>query len=217
MAGKGRTTRSADAPLASRPPARGPLPARAERERGQTPAPSENLVLLGEFGRAHGLNGEVRLKSFTADPAAIAGYGPLASDDGRRFVLKTVRPAGGTALDMLIVRVEGAATREAADALNGVRLFIERDRLPAPENEDEFFMADLIGLDVEDTAGQAVGTVVAVPNYGAGDLLEIAPAGSGPSALLPFTEAFVPVVDPAGKRIVIDPPEGLFEPDPAQP
>ncbi len=185
-------------------------------ERRTAVAPSENLILLGEFGRAHGLDGEVRLKSFTADPAAIARYGPLVDGEGRRLVLKAVRPAGGTSPDMLIARVEGVAARAAAEALNGVRLYVERDRLPPPE-EEEFFLADLIGLAVEDTAGQAVGTVVAVPNYGAGDLLEIAPAGGGASALLPFTEAFAPVVDPAGKRIVIDPPEGLFEPDPAGP
>jgi 16S rRNA processing protein RimM len=159
----------------------------------------------------------VRLKSFTADPAAIADYGPLAIEDGRRVVLKAVRPAGGASPDMLLARVEGVMARAAAEVLNGVRLFVERDRLPPPEDADEFFLADLIGLAVEDTAGKAIGTVVAVPNYGGGDLLEIAPIGGGPSGLLPFTERFAPVVDAPGRRLVIDLPEGLFEPAPTRP
>src|SRR6185312_11636048 len=95
----------------------------------------KNLILLGEFGRAHGLDGEVRLKSFTADPAAIADYGPLAIEDGRRVVLKAVRPAGGASPDMLLARIEGVTTRGAAEALNGVRLFVERDRLPPPDTD----------------------------------------------------------------------------------
>ena len=186
--------------------------------KGRTPSPSplkgagENLILLGEFGRAHGLRGEVRLKSFTAEPAAIATYGPLAGDDGRRFVLTGVRPAGG-APDMLVVRVEGVATREAAEALNRVRLHAPRDRLP-PSEEDEFFAADLVGLRVETVAGETLGTVVAVPDYGGGDLLEFAPAGGGRTALLPFTRAFVPTIDLPGRRVVVDPPEDLFESTP---
>jgi len=155
----------------------------------------------------------VRIKSFTADPAAIARYGPLTDERGGGIVLKAVRPAGGAFPDMLIARVEGVATRAEAEALNGRPVFVARDRLPAPDDADEFFLADLIGLPVEDTGGQTLGTIVAVPNYGAGNLLEIAPCGGGPSALLPFTEAFVPVVDVPARRIVIDPPERLFEPD----
>jgi 16S rRNA processing protein RimM len=150
----------------------------------------------------------VRLKSFTADPAAIATYGPLVGDDGRRFVLTGVRPAG--APDMLIARVEGVATREAAEALNRVRLHAPRDRLP-PTEDDEFLAADLIGLAVEAATGEVLGTVVAVPDYGGGDLLEIAPAGGGRTVLLPFTKAFVPAVDLAGKRVMINPPDDLFE------
>jgi 16S rRNA processing protein RimM len=169
----------------------------------------ENLILLGEFGRAHGLRGEVRLKSFTAEPAAIAAYGPLAGDDGRRFVLTGVRPAGG-APDMLVARVEGVETREAAEALNRVRLHAPRGRLPPPE-EGEFLAADLIGLAVETAGGETLGTIVSVPDYGGGDLLEIAPAGGGPTALLPFTKAFVPTVDLAGRRVVVDAPKDLFE------
>jgi 16S rRNA processing protein RimM len=180
-------------------------------ERGFAVAPGGDLVLLGEFGRAHGLNGEVRVKSFTAEPSAIAGYGAFVDGRGQPIVLASVRPAGGTAPDMLIARVAGVTTREAAESLNGSPLFIPRERLPAPD-ADEFFLADLIGLAVEDTEGQPLGTVVAVPNYGAGDLLEIAPRDGGPSALLPFTQAFAPVVDVPGRRIVVDPPAYLFAP-----
>src|SRR4051812_42779327 len=172
----------------------------------------EALVLLGEFGHAHGLNGEVRIKSFTAEPAAIAGYGALVDGRGRPVVLEAVRPAGGDAANMLIARLAGVTTREAAESLNGSPLFILRERLPAPDDVDEFFLADLIGLAVEDTAGRPLGTVMAVPNYGAGGLLEITPRDGGPSALLPFTQAFVPVVDVPGKRIVLDPPADLFAP-----
>jgi 16S rRNA processing protein RimM len=183
---------------------------RAERP----PSPSQaagqdDLILLGEFGRAHGLKGEVRLKSFTAEPAAIASYGPLVTDHRRRFVLKAVRAAGGGSPDMLVARVEGVATREAAEALNRLRLYVGRDQIPPPEAEDEFLAADLVGLLVEDGAGRKLGTVVAVPDYGGGDLLEIAPP-RGPTALLPFTKAFVPIVDLARKRVVVDPPDDLF-------
>jgi 16S rRNA processing protein RimM len=168
-------------------------------------------VLLGEFGRAHGLKGEVRLKSFTGDPRAIAGYGPLQSPDGRRFTLKHVRPAGGGSPDLVIARVDGIATREAAEALSGVRLYAPRETLRGGEAEDEFLLADLIGLTVKDKTGQVVGTIMAVPNYGGGDLLEIAPPGGGATALLPFTQSFVPLIDIAAGEVVADPPEGLFE------
>jgi 16S rRNA processing protein RimM len=168
-------------------------------------------VLLGEFGRAHGLKGEVRLKSFTEDPKAIAGYGPLEAEDGRRFTLKGVRPAGGGSPDLVIARVDGIATREAAEALNRIRLYAPRERLQGTGSDDEFLLADLIGLAAQDKDGRAVGTVVAVPNYGGGDLLEVMPEGGGPTGLLPFTEAFVPVIDTAAGRVVIDPPEGFFD------
>ncbi|MBJ6126627.1 ribosome maturation factor RimM [Microvirga sp. BT325] len=176
-----------------------------------------DLVLVGEFGRAHGLKGEVRLKSHTGDPQAIADYRPLIASNGRTYSLKNARPAPGDAPDLLIAVVDGITTREAAEALNRVQLHVERDRLPPPDEEDEFLLADLIGLSVQTEAGEIIGTVVAVPNYGGGDLLEIAPAQKGPTALLPFTKAFVPVVDVAGKRIVAAPPDDLFEPAKPQP
>jgi 16S rRNA processing protein RimM len=182
-------------------------------EEGRSAPPGDDLVLVGEFGRAHGLKGEVRLKSYTGDPLAIAAYGPLASADGRTFLLKkNARPAPGGAPDMLIVQVEGVTSREAAEALNRIALYLERDRLPPPDEEDEFLLADLIGLPVQDEAGTVVGTVVDVPNYGGGDLLEIAPAKGGASALLPFTKAFVPVVEIAERRIVAALPDDFFEP-----
>lgn len=182
---------------------------------GRSPPPPEapaslGLVLLGEFGRAHGLRGELRLKSFTADPQAIAGYGPLSTADGRLLALVEVRPAAGGAPDLLVARIEGIVTREQAEALNGTRVFVPRSRLLPPADEDEFLAADLVGLAVEDAAGQHLGAVSAVPNYGGGDLIEIAPAGGGAPALLPFTRAFVPVIDLEKRRIVVEAPDGLF-------
>ncbi len=179
---------------------------------GLSPAQRGDLVLVGEFGRAQGLKGEVRLKSYTGDPQAIAGYRPLIAADGRLLTLKGVRPAPGAAPDMLVAQVDGVTTREAAEALNRVQIYLERSKLPPPDEEDEFLLADLIGLAVQNEAGEAIGTVVDVPNYGGGDLLEIAPIPNGPTALLPFTKAFVPHVDVAAKRIVAVPPDDFFEP-----
>ncbi|AWM85334.1 ribosome maturation factor RimM [Microvirga sp. 17 mud 1-3] len=187
-----------------------PPPHKGEESRS---APArDDLVLVGEFGRAHGLKGEVRLKSFTGDPAAIAGYGPLLTAQGRSISIEKVRPVGGGAPDMLIAQVKGVTSREAAEALNRVPLFVERAKLPPPEEEDEFLLADLIGLDVVDEAGAQIGTVVDVPNYGGGDLLDIRSAGTGATALLPFTKAFVPAVDIPGRRIVAALPEDFFAP-----
>jgi 16S rRNA processing protein RimM len=139
------------------------------------------------------LKGEVRLKSFTADPAAIATYGPLVASDGRSVTLASVRQAPGGAPDLLVARVASVA----------------REKL-GPAEEDEFFAADLIGLAAQTPEGEALGTVVAVPDFGGGDLLEIAPA-RGSSAFVPFTKAFVPTVDLAARRVVVDAPD-LFAP-----
>lgn len=160
-------------------------------------------VCVAQFGAPHGVRGEVRLKSFTADPMAVARYGALESEDGaRRFEIVALRPAK----DMLIARLKGVADRAAAEALRHQRLYVARDRLPAAADADEFYHADLIGLAAVAPDGRALGTVVAVPNFGAGDLLEIAPPGAA-SLLVPFTKAVVPEVDLAGGRIVVDPPE----------
>ncbi|HEV2558686.1 MAG TPA: ribosome maturation factor RimM [Microvirga sp.] len=212
--------RSGSAPLSpsrARVPPKGAGEGPSSSRRAPSPAEGKGFVLLGEFGRAHGLRGEVRLKSYTADPAAIVSYGPLLASTGRELSLKSVRAAPGGAPDLLIAVVEGIASREAAEALSRVQLHIAREKLPPAEDEDEFLLADLIGLPVERPDGTAVGTIVAVPNYGGGDLLDIAPAGGGPTALLPFTKAFVPVVDIAGRRVVANPPDDLFDPGRPEP
>lgn len=176
------------------------------------PSTDPSLVQMGEFGRAHGLNGEIRLKSYTGDPQAIGSYGPLIGAGGQRIELTDVRRAGGASPDLLVVRVKGVSDRNGAEALNRLAIYLPRDRLGQVEDEDEFFTADLVGLDVVDLSGALLGTVTDVPNYGGGDLLEIKPALGGPTALLPFTKAFVPTLDVANGRIVIDPPDDLFAP-----
>jgi 16S rRNA processing protein RimM len=159
-------------------------------------------IVVGRHAGAFGVRGEVRLKSFCAEPAAIAGYAPLHTPDGRAFPRVRIT---GQAPGALVARVDGIATKEEADALRGVDLLADRDRLPLLP-EDEFYQADLIGLLVQDAGGAPLGTVRAVLNHGAGDLLEVGPPG-GPTILLPFTRAAVPLVDVAGGRIVADPPE----------
>ncbi len=137
-------------------------------------AKEKNLVLLGRFGAAHGVRGEVRLQSFTAEPQAIISYAPLTDKSGaRQFTLLSTRPQGK---DMLVARVAGVTDRAGAEALNGVELYLPREKLPPPE-EDEFYLADLVGLRAETRAGALLGHVVALRNFGAGDILEVAPAG----------------------------------------
>jgi len=188
-----------------------PPPPKPPAPKPPAPPADPDLVLMGEFGRAQGLHGEVRLKSFTADPQGIAGYNPLMTADGRALTLTEVRPAPGAATDMLIARVQGVAGRTAAEALNRLAVYVPRARLGTPEDSDEFFTTDLIGATAVDAAGTAVATVVAVPNYGGGDLLELRPAGGGATALLPFTQAFVPSLDLPARRIIVTLPEDFFE------
>lgn len=165
-------------------------------------APPETRVCVGAIAGAFGVSGEVRLKSFCADPGAIAAYGPLTTEDGRRsFKVKLTRPVAGG----LGARLSGIATKEEADALKGTTLWVSRDRLPAL-GDDEFYHADLIGLAVQDTGGAPLGRVAAVHNHGAGDVIEVAGPG-GRTLLLPFTRAAVPTIDLASGRIVADPPE----------
>jgi len=159
-----------------------------------------DLVLMGRFGAPHGVRGEIRLQSFTEEPLAIASYGPLSDKSrARRFVLENARAQGR---DMLVVSVEGVTGREAAQRLTGTELYLPRESLPAPE-EDEFYLADLIGLGVEDEAGAALGQVIALRNFGAGDILEVLPKDGGESQFYPFTKALAPIVDVAGGRIVV--------------
>lgn len=162
----------------------------------------KGAVLLGRLGAAHGVRGEIRLQSFTADPAAITTYGPLFDESGaRRFIISSLRSLGK---DMFVARLEGVDDRNGTEALTGVELYVPRDALPEPE-EDEFYLADLEGLRAETEDGATLGRVVGVRNFGAGDILEIQPP-EGETILLPFTKAVVPVVDVASGRVVIVPP-----------
>jgi 16S rRNA processing protein RimM len=165
-----------------------------------------DFVLMGRFGAAHGVRGEIRLQSFTAEPLAIATYGPLFDASGaRRFALAHVRPQGR---DMLVARVEGVSDRTGAEALTGVELYLPRENLPAPD-EEEFYLADLVGLRAETREGVEIGRVVAVRNFGAGDILEVAPQEkekAGETLLFSFSKAVVPIVDVAGGRVVVEPP-----------
>ncbi|WP_068109533.1 ribosome maturation factor RimM [Tropicimonas marinistellae] len=167
---------------------------------------SEARVCVGAIAGAFGVQGEVRLKSFCAQPDDIAAYGPLYTEDGTgSFSVEITRPVKNG----LAARLVGVASKEQADALKGTRLFADRDRMPALP-EDEFYHADLIGLEVRDTGGTLLGTVRAVQEFGAGDMLEIHGPGLKTTVLLPFTRDAVPTVDIAAGRIVADPPEGLF-------
>ena len=159
-------------------------------------------VCVAQIGAAHGVRGEVRLKSFTEDPLNVTRYGALETEDGRRFEVEALRPAK----DVLIARLKGVADRNAAAALKNTRLYVPRERLPQPA-DDEFYQADLIGLAAHTRDGAPFGTVMAVHNFGAGDLLEIEPAAGGATVMLPFTRAVVPVVEIASGRIVVAPPE----------
>jgi 16S rRNA processing protein RimM len=181
--------------------------ARSIAEAGKPGSASAARVYVAQIGAPHGVRGEVRLKAFTSDPLAVATYGALESEDGaRHFRIAALRPAK----DMMIARLDGVNDRDAAEALCNLALYVPRERLPAPD-ADEFYHADLIGLGVVGQDGVTLGTVLAVQNFGAGDLLEIAPQSGGASVLLPFTKAAVPEVDFPNRRLVVDPPAGLFE------
>ncbi len=159
-------------------------------------------VCVGQFAGAQGVRGSAKLRSFCGVAADALTYGPLASEDGSRAFLVTQE---GEAKGNLIVRVEGISSRDAAQALNGLRLYVDRDRLGALE-EDEFLHADLIGLDAVSADGSPLGRVRAVHDFGGGDILEIERPGAE-SVLAPFTKAIVPHVDIAAKRVTVDLPE----------
>jgi 16S rRNA processing protein RimM len=158
-------------------------------------------ICVARIGAAHGTSGEVRLWPFTADPQSVCSYGALATADGRSIEIEQLRPIKG----FFIARIKGVTDRNGAEQLRNVELFLPRDRLPAPA-QDEYYYADLIGLAAEDMSGRPIGTIIAIHDFGAGDLLEVVPAGGGETMLLPFTAAVVPKVDIAAGRIVIDPP-----------
>jgi len=174
---------------------------RPERDNraGEKSAP-EGKVLVARFGAAHGVRGEVKLWSFTQDPLAVTDYGPLETPDGRRtFEIEQLRPQK----DFLVARVAGVSDRSAAEALRNLDLYVPRERLPPIEDEATWYISDLIGLDALTPDGAPAGKVTAVHNFGAGDLLELAPAEGGQSVMLPFTAETVPEVDVAAGRIVL--------------
>ena len=158
-------------------------------------------ICIARIGAPHGVRGAVKLWTFTEDPLAVQSYGPLSTKDGARsFEVVTARAAKGH----LVATLKGVATREDAERLNGVELYIAREKLPETD-EDEYYHADLIGLAAVNAADEPLGRVVAIHNFGAGDIIEIAPA-KGATMLLPFTNAVVPTVDLANGRVVIELP-----------
>jgi 16S rRNA processing protein RimM len=168
----------------------------------------DDEVLVGVFGAPHGVRGEVRVKSYMQTPLSIADYGALHDSAGREFHLLAAR---GIKDDLLVVKVKGVADRNSAQKLTNVQLYLAKAKLPPPE-EDEFYCADLIGLRAETREGLLLGKIVAVPNYGAGDILEVAPP-HGDTLLFPFTRAVVPEIDFSAGRVIVEPPvEVLGEP-----
>ena len=161
-------------------------------------------ICVARIGAAHGVRGAVKLWTFTEDPLAIKRYGPLTTKDGaRQFEIANVREAK----DHLVATFKGVASRNDAEKLNGIELYVPRENLPATD-DDEYYHADLIGLAAVTSTDQPLGCVVAIHNFGAGDIIEIAPP-KGPTMLLPFTNAVVPTVDIAGGRVVIELPQEI--------
>ena len=205
----------------SRTAGEGGSPARARRVRvpaADAPSPQPSLpvgerepqqkrVCVGIITGAHGVRGAVRVKSFTANPKDVARYGPLEDEGGeRRWSLSLMRSAKG----VVVCRVGGVADRNGAEALRGMRLYLPRAALP-PTAKEEYYHADLIGLEAVLADGARLGQIRAIHDFGAGDTLEIV-RPDGPPAMVPFTRAVVPVVDLAGGRLVVNPPPGLLEP-----
>jgi 16S rRNA processing protein RimM len=161
-------------------------------------------ICVARIGAAHGVRGAVKLWTFTEDPLAVKAYGPLVTKDGaRQFEVTSAREAKGH----LVATLKGVATREEAERLNGIELYVAREKLPDTD-EDEYYHADLIGLAAVNAANEPLGRVIAIHNFGAGDIIEIAPP-SGSTMLLPFTNAVVPMVDLPGGRVVIELPDEI--------
>lgn len=163
-------------------------------------------ICVAAFTSAHGVSGAVRLKSYTENPDDVANFKTLYSEDGNRIYKLSV--VSRTGKGELIVKVDGVQGRDEAELLKGERLFVARAELPEAGDE-EFYHADLIGLTVKTVSGKTLGTVRAVFDFGAGDMLEILPK-EGAIIMVPFTKAIVPIVDIAKGRVVVDPPEGLI-------
>ena len=179
--------------------------------RGASAEPA-GWVCLGAVAGAQGVRGDLRIKPFTADPAGIASYGPVSDEAGTRRFTLTVREVRK---DVVIVSAAEVRDRNAAEALRGVRLYVPRAALPEPD-EDEFYHADLIGLAAVGEDGTVFGTVRALHDFGAGDVMEIARAEGGQPFAVPFTREVVPVIDFAGRRVVVVPPDGLLDPPDAE-
>jgi 16S rRNA processing protein RimM len=157
-------------------------------------------ICVARIGAAHGIRGEVKLWSFTENPTAVANYGPLETQDGtRRFEIEAMRPAK----DHFVARIAGVDDRDAAEKLRNLELYVPRARLPKIDELDTFYHADLVGLDAVTPDGTQIGTVHALHNFGAGDIIEIVPIGSGEPLMLPFNETTVPKIDIAAKQIVV--------------
>ena len=163
------------------------------------------MICVGAISGAFGVKGEVRIKSFCADPAAIADYSPLSTEDGKVYDLGITRSVKGG----FAAVISGVDNKEDADALKSTRLYARRDQLPSLP-DDEFYHSDLIGMTAVDTGGETLGKVKSILNHGAGDILEITGAGLKEAVLLPFTLEAVPTVDLATGRIILDPPDGTF-------
>lgn len=164
-------------------------------------APDTKRICLGQIGAANGIKGHVRVKPFTGEPEALGDYGALEDEAGQaRFKINSLRPIKG---GMLVVKFKGINDRNQAEALTGTKLYIDRDRLPNLEDDDDYYIEDLVGLHVCDTQDAPLGVVTAIHNFGAGDLLDIKPK-KGPTMLIPFTKQAVPVVSIQSQKIVIN-------------
>ncbi|MEO6396434.1 MAG: ribosome maturation factor RimM [Devosia sp.] len=177
-------------------------------------ADASKRLLMGRIGAAHGIHGEVRIQSFTAEPLALKDYGPLLTD--RPGVVIEIEAARATT-NVLVARLKGVTDRSAAERLNGTELFIERDRLPPAGDEDDYYHADLIGLDARLKDGSVIGKVTAIPNFGASDLIEVRDPRTGDTFLYPFSRAVVPEVHVGEGYLIIEVPldaePGEEEPD----
>ncbi len=171
---------------------------------------TDTKILLAQIGAPHGIKGEVRVKPF-GEPDMLDQYGKLETRDGKKFKIKRMRPQK----NMMVVKFEGVNTREEAEALNRVELYIDRAKLPELEDEDEFYIEDLIGMDVLNESGETIGTVLTVSNFGAGDMIEVKPTNSSSTHYLPFTKEVVPEIDFENGSLTVIPPIEVSERDEA--
>lgn len=200
--------------MVRRPPDRATSSPTAKAGAGSRIGRPADHVVIAVIGAPHGLRGEVRIKSYTEDPMAVGDYGPLLGDDGKTYRLKVLRPVKD---DIIIARLETVTDRTAAEALTNLVLSVARSQLPPVDDEDEFYHADLVGLSVVDDTGTAIGKVVGLMNFGAGDMLDIKLDRPGPTALLPFSKAFVPEIDLVNRVIHARPPSDFGKDTPPPP